>query len=417
VAFSGGADSVALLAALATLRRPLRLRLRALHVNHHLQASADRWAREARQQAARLRVPARVLNVEVAITRGASVEAAARRARYAALAQALKPGEWLLTAHHREDQFETLLLQLLRGAGLAGLAAMPERSAFAAGWLLRPLLPMAREELRAYLRRRRLGWSEDPSNADERFDRNYLRRQILPRLEARWPAAAVTAGRAARHAAEAQQLLDEWADAQLVDVLDGEALQVPALRRLMLPARRLLLRRWLRRCGLVPPDQVRLQEIAVGMLAARHDAAPAVRWDQAEVLRHGGHLYAHRPLPPPPLPQSWSWRREHWRQLPGAGRIGLVRDAHGPVQLDALPARFELRFRSGGERLPGAAGRGTLKDLLQQSGLPPWRRARLPLLYAGERLLAVADLWLAPELQASAQSKHRARLLWEAAAD
>jgi tRNA(Ile)-lysidine synthase len=194
VAFSGGADSTALLAALAQRRRRCGFGLRAIHVNHQLHRDAARWAGQALVTAARLQVPASVLTVDVAVA-GRSLEAAAREARYAALAAALAPGEHLLTAHHEEDQLETVLLQLLRGAGVAGLAAMPPRAAFAGGWLLRPLLGQSRAGLRAWLSRQELPWIEDPANADLRFDRNYLRAEILPRLQARWPAAARTVAR------------------------------------------------------------------------------------------------------------------------------------------------------------------------------------------------------------------------------
>jgi tRNA(Ile)-lysidine synthase len=210
-----------------------------------------------------------VLLAPVKLRRGASPEAAARATRYAALQGALHEGEWLLLAQHQEDQAETLLLQLLRGAGVAGLAAMPSR----AGALLRPLLEVPREQLLAYLRRRAIPWTDNPSNADERYDRNYLRLRALPLLRARWPALGVTLGRSAALAAEAQGLLAEVADAQLGPAWDGEALRVPVLRRLGAPQRRNALRRWLDLQCIPMPDQRRLLEIAGPMLRARRRAA------------------------------------------------------------------------------------------------------------------------------------------------
>jgi tRNA(Ile)-lysidine synthase len=309
VAFSGGLDSTALLGALRQLRRRERLQLRALHVNHHLQPGADAWAGQARARCAALGIDCRVIDVTVPKRRGSSPEAAARAVRYAALRTALLPGEWLLTAHHQDDQLETVLLQLLRGAGLPGLAAMPARVAFGAGWLLRPLLPVSRAALVDYLARRKLSWTDDPSNADPRFDRNYLRHEVLPALYRRWPAAAVTVSRSAAHIAEAQSLLDAQADALLATALDGAALRVPALRRLSALECRLAVRRWLRRCGLPIPERSRLQELVTTVLAARQDAAPVVRWEGAEVRRHGELLHA---MPPQeasaPQPCRWRWR-------------------------------------------------------------------------------------------------------------
>lgn len=411
VALSGGADSTALLAALAQLRRRCRFVLRALHVNHGLHPQAADWARHARQLGRRLRVPTRVLRVRV--PRDGSLEAAARDARYAALAGALHDDECLLTAHHLEDQLETVLLQLLRGAGVPGLAAMPERAALGGVPLLRPLLPVPRPLLLAWLHARGLSWVEDPSNTDERFDRNYLRQRIVPLLLARWPAAAQTARRSAAHLAEAQSLLDRQTETQLGQAADGAALRVPLLRRLPGPQRRQVLRRWLTRRGLPVPDQSRLQEIALTMLDARADATPLVRWPGAEVRRHGALLHAMPPLPSLPAPKIWQPRRDALLELPGAGRLRLRPDRHGNLCLDRWPARLQVRFRAGGEVLRTAAGSQPLKDLLQRAGVPPWQRARLPLLYANRTLVAVADLWLDPRHVAAADCKRRGRLLWE----
>src|SRR6266404_3089306 len=202
VAFSGGADSTALLAALAQLERP-PLKLRALHVDHRLHPHSVRWVAHCRRVARALGVPLQVRTAKVARLRGESPEAAARAARYQLLAAALAPQEALLTAHHEDDQLETVLLQLLRGAGLAGMAAMPARAAFARGALVRPLLSWSRAELTAWVRSRGLEWLEDPGNAELRHDRNYLRMRVLPLIRERWPAAAATVARAARHAAAA----------------------------------------------------------------------------------------------------------------------------------------------------------------------------------------------------------------------
>ncbi len=298
VAFSGGADSTALLAALATLRARHHFAVRALHVNHHLQPAAAAMARAARASARRFGVPCRVLDAPVRLKRGDSPEAVARTVRYQALRARLRAGEWLLLAQHQDDQVESLLLQLLRGAGVAGLAASPER----AGPLLRPLLPVARTQLQAYLRRRSLRWTEDPSNADERYARNFLRLRVLPSLRERWPALGITLSRSAALAAEAQVLLAARADAALQDALDGAALRVTVLRRLEPAERRNALRRWLQLRGLPMPDQRRLLEIAGPLLRARYDARPFIRWPGALVRRQGDRLHALAEQASAPLP-------------------------------------------------------------------------------------------------------------------
>ena len=427
VAYSGGADSTALLAGLATLRTRYGFKLRALHINHQLQVGADAMAGAALRSARQLRVRCELLQEPVRPARGESLEAAARSVRTAALHRERQVGEWLLLAQHLDDQLETVLLQLLRGAGVAGLAAMPE----AAGYTLRPLLGVRRSSLHEYLRRRGLPWHEDPSNQDERFDRNYLRRRVAPLLEARWPAAAVTIARSARLAAEAQRLLETLADQSLSNAVDGSALQVAVLRRLNPAACHNALRRWLALRALPLPDQRRLQEIAGPMLRARRDSQPQVAWPGAVVRRHGDLLYAlaavagpgPRPVALPgaaaAAPLRWNWRLRPRLSLPDGAQLELRAELAGALSLSALPDQFEIRFRLGGERLAARHGRQTLKRLLQERHLPPWLRSSVPLLYAGERLVAVADWWHEPALQGDAGSSPvtagavRARLIWQ----
>jgi len=394
VACSGGADSMALLVALAPLRRRWGIVLRAAHVDHALQPGSAAWARATRKRAAQLGVDCAVLRRPARVPRGASLEAVARDLRYGALRAQLAPGEWLLLAHHAEDQLETVLLQLLRGAGPAGLAGMPER----AGQELRPLLPLGRAALRAFIERAGLGWVEDPSNADPRFDRNYLRNDVLPLLLARWPGATATVARSARLAAEAAGLLAGLADAQLDRARTGRALRAAALNGLREPACRNLLRRWLQWCGLPLPDERRLRELAGPFLRARADAQPCVRWQGAEVRRHGPLLHA---LPggvaEAPWPEgglAWRWRRAPVLVLPGGGSLALRADPQGAIVAAGLPAQLLVRQRAGGERLAGAAGSRRVKELLRVAGIPAWLRGQVPLVYADGRLLAVAGEWL-----------------------
>lgn len=416
VAFSGGADSTALLAALAG-ERALRPRLRALHINHGLQAAAHAWERHCRGVARTLAVPLTVRRVRVVRARGESPEAQARAARYAALAALLKPAEVLLTAHQSEDQLETLLLQLLRGAGPAGLAAMPAVGMLGGHLLVRPLLEVSGSALRAWLRGQRLAWVEDESNRLERHDRNYLRAQVLPRLLARWPAAARTVGRSARLQAEAQGLLEELGRADVERAAVGEALAASALRALTPARRRNALRYWLARAGQPAPDSRQLEQLAGPLLAARPDAHPEVSFGQARVVRERELLWLRPPAAAAPaaLEQRWSWRRRRRCTLPAPfGTLSLEEDPGGPLDLDALAPLLTLRNRRGGEQLrPRRNGpRRTLKALLQQAQVPLQERACLPLLYAGTQLVAAGDRWLDASVQAHAASRHRGRLRW-----
>jgi tRNA(Ile)-lysidine synthase len=284
VALSGGVDSTALLVALAE-RKSLHGRLRAIHVNHGLHPNAKQWVAMCRELTHRLAVPLTVLTAKVSRARGTSLEAEARKARYELLAQELNEGDVLLTAHHEEDQLETVLLQLLRGAGVAGLAAMPEVVPCGAGRLVRPLLQVQRASLEAFVSAHELSWVEDDTNADERFDRNYLRRQVLPLLKARWPGAARAVSRSARHAAEAQRLLNALALSDVERSAVGAALSVKALRALSLDRRRNAVRFWIASQGAQVPNTARLEEICGPVLDARIDAHPHVVWAGTMVER------------------------------------------------------------------------------------------------------------------------------------
>ncbi|MGD9597326.1 MAG: tRNA lysidine(34) synthetase TilS [Steroidobacteraceae bacterium] len=420
VAFSGGGDSLALLAAIATVaRRRPRLALRALHVDHGLDAASGHWARRCRALAGAQGVRFGVRRVAVAAGPGESLEAAARTARYAAFARALAPGECLLTAHHLDDQAETVLLQLLRGAGVAGLAAMPARAPLGRGWLLRPLLDVPRAALRDYARRRRLEWIEDPMNADPRFDRVFVRQAVLPPLLGRWPGAVRALARSACHAAEAQRLLAGLAATDLATAAEGADLAVTALRRLTPERRRNAVRYWVARHGGRMPDARRLAEVCGPLLAARRDARPAVWWEGGGVQRIAGQRLVWRRAPEvaPPAGDGvdWAWRERSMLWLPGArGRLELRGDAHGDIDLAALPATVAVRWRRGGERLrPRAGGPArTVKRLLQEARVAAWERAALPLVFSGTQLLAVADRWTDASVQAGAGTAARARLVW-----
>ena len=419
VAFSGGADSTALLAALREMPQPPRA-LRALHIDHRLQAASRRWSTHCRRIARRLRVPVAVRSANIIPARGESLEAAARAERYRLLGAALAPGEALLTAHHQDDQLETVLLQLLRGSGVAGLAAMPPLAPFCRGVLVRPLLSMPRAALTEWVRAQGLTWVEDESNAQLRPDRNYLRARVLPVVRARWPSAAATVSRSARHLAEAQRLLDALAEADAGRASSGPMLSAKVLRRLPPERRRNALRFWISAAGFLAPPASRLDEIAGALLAAREDAQPLIAWEGAAVQRQGDLLVLRggggAGASTPHLPElTWHWRRRRAQILPPPfGALVLEPDARGPLDLDALGPTLVLRERRGGERLRPVRGgpRRTLKQLLQEARVPPARRAQLPLLFDGGRLIGVADLWLDESVQAHAASRRRARLLW-----
>jgi tRNA(Ile)-lysidine synthase len=420
---SGGLDSTALLAALAEARSD-GFRLRALHINHGLHANAKNWSAHCRKLGRRLAVPLRVLSVQVARERGASLEEAARVARYQCFAKQLRGGEALLTAHTQDDQLETVLLQLFRGSGLPGLAAMPAVAPLGPGMLARPLLGCSRLQLEAWVRARGLTWVEDDTNLDERFDRNYLRRSVLPAVRQRWPGVAAAVTRSARHAAEAQRLLAKLGLIDLERARDGGALSVKALRALDPDRRRNVLRLWITSTGRTPPDARRLAEIAGPLIEARADAHPHVEWETAiarrvSVIRHADllsladcELVLNSGAAVAQL--AWEWRQSSRCALPDGGALELTPERHGPIDLDALPAALAVTWRRGGERLRVRRGgpRRALKSLLQEARVPLAERARLPLVLADGALIAAADLWIDESVHAPPEARHRGRLIW-----
>lgn len=400
VAFSGGADSAALLHAFCQLRERLApVPISAVHVHHGLHAQADSWERGCRRLCADLGVELHVVKVDARAEPGESPEAAARRARYAALTSLLGAGEAMCTAHHQRDQAETLLLQLMRGAGPAGLAGMPALSALGRGWLARPLLAVRPGALRDYLVRHAVPWTEDPGNRDPRYDRNYVRHEILPRLEHRWPGAQRTLARAASHQADSAHVSRALADVDLAAArgpLPG-TLSAAALAALPPARARNLLRGWLAERELPVAGAAHLQGILDELLTARGDAAPLVSWPGAEVRRYRQALYAARPIPAHDASRVFAWTPGGSLALDHGELRAIAAEGRGLSVERCADARLEVRFRQGGEHFqPSGHPYGmALKKLLQQSGVPPWLRDRIPLIYVDGELAAVSGLWVA----------------------
>jgi tRNA(Ile)-lysidine synthase len=406
VAYSGGLDSSVLLHALQACAGSLHAEIGAVHVNHGLQAHAAEWEVHCRQRCAALGLRYVSLSVDAAAARGESPEAAARAARYAALVRWLPDGHCLLTAQHRDDQAETLLLQLLRGSGVHGLAAMPELNALGKGLHLRPLLEYPRSDLYTWALARGLAWVDDPSNLDTAFDRNFLRAAVMPMLRQRWPAAASSLARSAAHCAEAADLVGQLAELDLQQVQGRHAgtLAIAGLDSLPLVRRSNVLRHWMRaHTGVFPPAAI-LGHILRDVLASRQDAEPCVRSGGHEVRRYRDALWL---LPRQTMPQShevMTWSMRASLPLPQAGGVLRVTPGTGRGIRQSLVATtgVQVRWRQGGEccRPAGRRHHHSLKKLFQAQGVPPWERVRIPLIYIGDELAAVAGLWVCEPFQA-----------------
>lgn len=414
VAFSGGLDSTVLLHALAIGQR--RYSLRAIHVDHQLHPDSGQWRDHCARIAQSFGVPFASEQVMVPVNSDSGVEAAARTVRYAALKRRLGPRETLLTAQHADDQLETVLLALMRGAGVNGLSAMPQCQAFGGGWHMRPLLHFTRAQLETWARDEKLEWLSDPSNDNSRFSRNYLRHQVIPVLRQRWPDAANSAQRSAAHLGEAGELLATLAVADLAGAAVGPCLRVDALMKLDRARRRNLLRYWLRTLGARAPSTQKLAALEHDMLSAQDDRTPWVTWDDFEVRRHRGLLYGHQQLISfDPAQSALEWDLRDSLFLPaGLGQLRTENTRGRGLAVGKLPTAVRVSFRRGGESLrpAGHAHHRELKKLLQETDILPWWRDRIPLLHAERKLVAVGDLWIAEQFAAQADEPGL-RVVWD----
>lgn len=417
VGFSGGLDSTVLLHALAHTPAIRAAGLRAIHVHHGLHAGADAWAAHCARVCAALGIDCRLRRVTVVQRPGDGPEASARRARYQAFAEELGAGERLALAHHRDDQAETVLLRLLRGSASHGLAAMRETRGHAQGRLWRPLLPVPRQCLLDYARAHDLVWIDDPSNADQAQDRNFLRHRVLPLLHERWPAASEALARSAALLAEDAHLLDEEAGRRLalVQRTDPDTVSAPGLAAMPPAWRHRVLRAWLATRDRPPLPGTAFAELDRLLLAAG-DAIPEYRWAGQVLRRWRDQLYVEAVSPP--LPAGWwtPWDGEGELPLPGGDSLRLIATAT-ITAAGTSPLRWRVAARRGGERirLPHRHHSHQLKHVLQDRGVPPWQRARLPLLFADDgELLAAGDLAVSARFAAWQLDSGR-RLHWRQA--
>lgn len=388
VAFSGGPDSVALLHALASLPQARARGLRALHIDHGLHVHSADWARQVHAFCAHLSLPCEVIRVHVSGSAGEGIEAAARQARYSAFEDSLQAGEWLLLGHHREDQAETVLLKLLRGAGPEGLGGMRAIRQLGPGTLWRPLLATPRAWLRDYAQAHALPCIDDPSNADTRLGRNHLRHEILPRLARHWPQAidSIVHSAALCRAAD-DSLRARWlaAFATLHDPATG-SLDAHGWLALDDALRGPLLDHWLHARRLPAPTTAQRRQVE-RQCSARAGQQPRVRWPGAELHIWKGRLWSQAPRVPVDPAWQVDWHGEPLT-LPDGSELVLTPTTRLDVPLG-------VHLRRGGERIKPSGDRHTreLRDLFQQVALPPWRRESCPLIYAADELIAVADLW------------------------
>jgi tRNA(Ile)-lysidine synthase len=419
VAYSGGLDSTVLLHALhAVSKLSDGIILRAVHINHGWHVDAHQWAEHCAAVCHDLEIACQVQTLSGVEVGGEGREAAARRARYQVFEDSLMPDEVLFTAHHQDDQVETVMLRLLRGAGPKGIGSIAERGRFGGGWLVRPLLGFGRQDLERYARDAKLTWIDDPSNADTTLDRNYLRHTVLPALRRRWPGMGETLGRAARLSAEAAGLLEVLAESDRREIMPGDTVDVAMLGKLSADRQRNALRHILAGRGLSVPSESVLHTGLQQLTTAATDRQPLMSWPGGQIRRYRGHLYFLADDPQSAtcsLPDEYAWDGRQALEMGAVrGRLRFERAAAGGLMLRETGEPMTVRFRRGGERIrePGHAHHKTLKKLFQAGGILPWMRGQMPLLYRGDNLMAVADRWFAAEALAG-PGENGVRLVWD----
>ncbi|MCX7068809.1 MAG: tRNA lysidine(34) synthetase TilS [Methylococcales bacterium] len=400
IGYSGGVDSHVLLHLCASVPS-LSGKITAVHVHHGLQTEADSWVDHCKKTAGILEVDFTVLHIDAEANTGESPEEAARNARYSALKPLLNVDDILLVAQHREDQLETVLLQLFRGAGLRGLSGIPESSFFGLGLMLRPLLNTTKLEINDYAQSHNLQWIEDPSNQKNDYDRNFLRNVIIPLIKQRWESCDKTVARSAKHCAEAQVIVSAVADELFYPVFSrlNKTLCVTQLQSHKSPRQQLIIRHWFQNLGLRMPAQAFVERIQTEVIGAREDSDPILAGQGFVIRRYRDRLYCLKQAEQEPLKDMVWLTNEPSVTFATHRLLSYVISSTGILLDKWQKAKVTVKFRSGGEkiRLPHRKEHHTLKNLFQEAGIPPWEREMIPLIYLDNKLAAVGDLWISAD--------------------
>jgi len=397
IGYSGGVDSHVLLHLCASITR-LKGKMTAVYVHHGLQVEAESWARHCKKSAESLGVDFIVLRVNAVASQGESPEEAARNARYTALKSLIGDNDVLLVAQHRDDQLETVLLQLFRGSGLRGLSAMPESMAFGWGLMLRPLLNVSKSAIDDYAQAHALSWVDDPSNLSNDYDRNFLRNAVLHLLKQRWPACDKTVARSARHCVDAQVVISEHAEELFLQVFNAadKTLCISQLKSYKVIQQALVIRQWFQALQFKMPSQAFVERLQTEVILAREDSEPELSGQGYCVRRYRNKLYCLKSVAPEIVRDSvWSAEETSLR-VSDHQTLSCVPSSVGICREQWQKATIVVKARRGGEkiRLPGRKGHHALKKLFQEAGIPPWERETIPLVYLDDKLAAVGDLWI-----------------------
>lgn len=404
IAYSGGLDSTVLLHALHQLQKELPMHLQAMHVHHGLSEHAGSWASFCKKSCIDLDIRLNTIKVNVDSDSGLGIEATARSARYQALSS--ENVDFIFLGHHQDDQAETLLLQLARGAGVKGLAGMAQIDLERR--LVRPLLNISRADLVEYATQHHLQWIEDESNMDAKFDRNFMRHALIPTFNKQYPNISQTLARSASHMAQASNLLDDLAMIDAEIAIDASqqsgALRLANLSTLTITRQANLIRWWLSNNQVAMPSTALLTQILKQLQSKRTDSAIKIKVaNNLYVMRYKGLAFL---VDEPKKLTSINllWQGEEIVILPNLSRL-LFEKAIGKgiaYQRGGSDIKLRIKNREGGERFLPDLGRPrrSLKTIMQMMAMPPWQREQMPLIFMDETLVIIPNVGVDAQMRA-----------------
>jgi tRNA(Ile)-lysidine synthase len=397
IAYSGGIDSSVLLHAASIACLDSGHSLKAVHIDHQIHVDSQQWSQHCVDQCRMLNIPINTICVDVQQFSQHGNEGAAREARYHAFESLLGVNDVLFTAHHADDQVETVLLQLFRGAGVHGLAGCAQTRTLGNALLVRPLLEISRQDIEYYAEQHQLHWRDDPSNHSLLHDRNYLRHEVMPLLHARWQGLRETIGRSSQWQSESSEMLDSLAKLDATDAVDTDyCLSIKKLASLDNVRLKNVLRWWIRGADCLVPSADVLQSVINDAIYSRSDCEACIRWQNNEIRKYREQLYLKTVNMPHDATLSYQWDLQQSLKIPSLG-LELTRE-----QLDQFGVnvsnieQLTVSFRRGGEvmRPRGRGCQKELKSLFQEQGVKPWERDRIPLLFHNQQLIFVWGYWI-----------------------
>ncbi len=391
IACSGGMDSSVLLHLIFSNKEKIGQSLEVVYVNHGLQGESTEWGDFCRTQCNGYDLPFTQLNINEAVPKGESVEAWAREKRYALIAEVMNKGDLLFTAHHQDDQVETFFLQALRGAGPRGLSSMPLFKNIANAIHVRPLLNYCRNELLFYANENKLSWQEDLSNADTKFDRNYLRNNIIPAFEKRWPAYRDTISRLLNHQQDCTSLMNEVGLEDLKLASHGKTLNLDIVKSFSVARQKNIIFVWLQELQLESPGSKHINKIISDLINSTSDNAPCVNWKSVEIRKYRKTLYASSKMLEHIDSINYQWDFAKPLKIMDETLVAISEIGSGLSKGKIENARISVQYRLGGEKIQpnNNAHSKTVKQLFQERGVLPWVRGRFPLIYVNETLAAI----------------------------